>query len=89
MKHNEFAIGETFYCGGGLWRCTDIGTRVITAIRLDHVDTTSVIAGSERQTTLNQTEAEAAGWFNGPPYAVAEWVFDETDLPACSKDNHE
>jgi len=28
--------------------------------------------------------AEADGWFNGPPYAVAESVFDEDDLPACS-----
>ena len=23
-------------------------------------------------------------WFNGPPYAVAEAVFDEYDMPACS-----
>jgi hypothetical protein len=38
MKHNEFRIGGTFWCGGKSWRCTDIGTRVIVAIRLDHVD---------------------------------------------------
>jgi len=31
MEHKEFAIGATFWCGGGLWRCTDIGTRVIIA----------------------------------------------------------
>jgi hypothetical protein len=24
-------------------------------------------------------------WLNGPPYAVAERVFDEHDLPACKQ----
>jgi hypothetical protein len=24
-------------------------------------------------------------WYNGPPYAVAEVVFDENDFPACKK----
>jgi hypothetical protein len=38
MQHKEFVIGETFWCGGGQWRCTDIGTRVVIAIRLDHVN---------------------------------------------------
>lgn len=27
-----------------------------------------------------------ASWFNGPPYAVAEVVFDENDMSACSKE---
>ena len=40
MKHSEFEIGKTFWCGGRPWRCTDIGTRVIVAIRLDHDDPT-------------------------------------------------
>jgi hypothetical protein len=34
--------------------------------------------------TLSREEAEAGGWFNGPPYGVAEVVLDEHDLPACS-----
>ncbi len=38
MKLQEFEIGQTFWCGGRPWRCTDIGTRVIVAIRLDHDD---------------------------------------------------
>jgi hypothetical protein len=25
-------------------------------------------------------------WYNGPPYAVAEIVFDEYDLEACESD---
>jgi hypothetical protein len=38
MKHSEFEIGKTFWCGGRALRCTDIGTRVIVAIPLDHED---------------------------------------------------
>jgi hypothetical protein len=26
-------------------------------------------------------------WMNGPPYAQAECVFDENDLPGCEKVN--
>jgi hypothetical protein len=82
MQHNEFMIGETFWCSGKLWRCTDTGSRVIVAIRIDRVD----VEGSapELRRTLNRAEAEAEGWFNGPPYAVVESVFDEDFLDACS-----
>jgi hypothetical protein len=24
-----------------------------------------------------------SSWYNGPPYAVAEEVFDENDMPGC------
>ena len=63
MERNEFEIGKTFWCDGKPWRCTDIGTRVIAAIRLDRDDDPS--------------------WYNGPPYAVAESVFDEYDQEGC------
>lgn len=33
---------------------------------------------------LSGSEAEAEGWFKGPPYAVAESVFDEYDAQGCS-----
>jgi hypothetical protein len=64
MEHADFVIGGTFWCSGSRWRCTDIGTRVIVAIKLNHDDDPS--------------------WYNGPPYAVAELVFDEYDMEACS-----
>jgi hypothetical protein len=35
VDHAEFRIGSLFWCGGGLWRCTDVGSRVIVAIRID------------------------------------------------------
>jgi hypothetical protein len=81
MQHSEFKIGGIFRCGGQLWRCTDIGTRTIVAIRIDQVE----VGGSPAlRRTLSRAEAEAEGWFNGPPYAVAESVFDENDVEGCS-----
>jgi hypothetical protein len=81
MQHSEFKIGGIFRCGGRLWRCTDIGTRTIVAIRIDQVE----VGGSPAlHRTLSGAEAEAEGWFRGPPYAVAESVFDENDIEGCS-----
>ena len=84
MNHNEFVIGANFWCSGKLWRCTDIGTRVIVAIRFNRVDVGST--SSELRRTLNYVEANAEGWFNRPPYAVVESAFDEDCIPACSLD---
>jgi hypothetical protein len=64
MKLHEFAIGVVFWCNEQSWRCTDIGTRVIAAIKLDREGDPS--------------------WYRGPPYAVAEVVFDESDMDGCS-----
>lgn len=63
MEHGDFAIGEEFVTASGTWRCTDIGTRTIIAIKISDRDDPS--------------------WFNGPPYAVVEMVFDENDLGGC------
>jgi hypothetical protein len=63
MKHSDFRIGCEFLSGSGRWRCTDVGKRTITAIRLNHDDDPA--------------------WYNGPPYAVAESVFDEDDIEGC------
>src|SRR4051794_28747912 len=45
MKHSDFRIGCEFLTGGGRWRCTDVGTRVITAIKLNHDDDPSWYIG--------------------------------------------
>ena len=63
MTKDDFRIGLEFYTAAGKWRCTDIATRVIVAIKLDQDD---------------------PSWYVGPPYAVAEDVFDEYDLGGCS-----
>ena len=78
MEHSEFKIGTLFWCGERQWRCTDVGTRTIVAIRIDLVE----VGGSEPR-ILSGAEAEAEGWFNGPPYPVAEVIFDEYDMEGC------
>jgi hypothetical protein len=82
MKHSEFVIGEAFWCSERQWRCTDIGTRTIIAMRIDQVDVGS--NKPELRRTLNYAEAAAEGWFNGPPYACAEVVFDEDYMTGCT-----
>jgi hypothetical protein len=90
MEHSDFVIGKTFICGGRTFRCTDVGTRTIAAICLD--DTTIVTSSLDptvepKTRTLSRAEAEADGWFHGPPYAVNESVFDEYDFGGCSPDH--
>ncbi len=46
MEHAEFKIGMEFSTEAGLWRCTDVGTRTIIAIRIDeHADDPSWFNG--------------------------------------------
>lgn len=79
MKHSEFEIGKAFWCGGRRWRTTDIGTRVVVAICIDAVDIHRPIPETVPRNVLRKE-----GWFDGPPYAVAETVFDENDIGGCS-----
>ncbi|MBC4018641.1 hypothetical protein ACFQU2_16650 [Siccirubricoccus deserti] len=76
MRHNEFVVGRVFITGHGLWRCTDVGTRTVIAIRIDSADVVSILGGLEAQSIV------APSWFDGPPYALAKTVFDEYDFPA-------
>ena len=81
MKHEEFSIGTEFVTNTGRWRCTDVGTRTIVAIKLSEVTVTTY---ADDGTTTTSTEAPPdPSWFNGPPYALAEHVFDEDDLSSC------
>jgi hypothetical protein len=85
VKHSDFIIGKTFWLGGIVWRCMDIGKRTIIAIRTGTVQiVTRGPDGHPRNRTLSQKEAEGKGWLNGPPYEVAEIVLDECDIKACS-----
>lgn len=82
MRFSEFEIGDSFWCSGKQYEVTDIGTRVVVAIRIDQVE---VIRSGAIRETITFVQAKREGWFNGPPYAVAEHVFDENDFPACSR----
>jgi hypothetical protein len=86
MEHSDFAIGRAFATGHSLWRCTDVGTRTVVAIRLDSAETVSVEVRGGRcgpETRKVIDPRRDPGWLSGPPYAVAETVFDEYDFPAC------
>jgi len=83
LRHADFRIGLEFVTATGRWLCTDVGTRTIAAFRIDPVEVIRYEDGIETRRTLTMLEAEAEGWLNGPPYAVAEQVFDEDDFGDC------
>ena len=80
MKHSDFSIGKEFLSDTGQWRCTDVGTRIITAIQISSVEVTTQANDGHVTTKLVSNDSS---WFNGPPFAVAEQVFDEHDIAAC------
>ena len=87
MKHEEFLIGEEFWCGDNKWRCTDIGTRVIVAISLGSPKIVHAKQDDKNPDLLNMQyeTTDDPSWFNGPPYAVSEYVFDEDSIVDCSR----
>ena len=80
MKHSEFVIGQAFTPGHGLWRCTDVGTRRVVAIRIDSAEVVSVLGGRETASIVDPRRDPS--WLNGPPYALAETVFQDVGRPA-------
>lgn len=54
-------IGVEFQSGGGVWRCTDVGTRIVTAIRMDRVEKASKQGDAIVKGALNRNQAEAEG----------------------------
>lgn len=86
MNLTDFRIGCEFTTAEGSrrWRCTDIGTRTVAAIRIDEVEMATLEPGKPVATRIVPgAEAEAAGYFIGPPYKVAEHLFDEDDREVC------
>lgn len=67
VKHSDFTIGEDFFNAVGKWRCTDVGTRTITAVRWP----------DEEELPLT---CDVEAWLSGPPYMLKEVVFDEADM---------
>ena len=82
MELSDFAIGETFCTYHGVFRCTDIGTRVVVAVRLGprEVSRAESVNGELR---ITKRIDDNPSWLNGPPYAVEEVVFDENELLGC------
>jgi hypothetical protein len=86
VKHSEFRVGLEFWCGDKRWRCTDLGTRVIVAISLEPHEVVELTTASDSvgPTRTRRYITNDADWLIGPPYQVAELVFDEYDIEACS-----
>lgn len=80
MKHGEFATGCHFHCSGHRWLCTDVGSRVIVAVRADTAEIAVTENGVTRREVREVTQQDLAG----PPYSLAEHVFDEDDMQGCS-----
>jgi hypothetical protein len=83
VQHADFHIGLEFFTRAGKWRCTDVGTRVIVAISLEPRETVRVHhdeSGERREERVMSSDPRD---LLGPPYSVAEYVFDEDDLDGC------
>ena len=82
MELSDFVIGETFCTHHGAFLCTDIGTRVVVAVKLGprEIARAESVDGELRITKWIDDDAS---WLNGPPYAVEEVVFDENELLGC------
>jgi hypothetical protein len=82
MNFDEFSVRKIFWCGDRKWLCTDIGTRIVVAICLDDLRIIKCGHAASGDCTAHQLTRETflqEGWLYGPPYAVAETVFDEDD----------
>jgi len=84
MRRTDFRIGLEFWCGGQRWRCTDIGSRVIVAICLEPHEVVSVERNGDGPRREERYMTDDPSWFNGPPFAVEEHVFDEYSLEGCA-----
>jgi hypothetical protein len=73
MTRTEFHIGQYFWFGGLLYRCTDIGTRVIVAINIDLID-----IDYPQPIRSRRPEEES-----GPPYVGGESVINEEEVLEC------
>ncbi len=83
MRHEDFRIGTEFWTTIGTWCCTDVGTRTIVAIKLGPREIGSIQTGDGRDRHQIMVVEDDPSWLNGPPYAVAETVFDEDDIEVC------
>jgi hypothetical protein len=88
MKLSDFVIGETFWTHHGAFRCTDIGTRVVVAVKLGPRDV-SRAESVDGELRITKRIDDDPSWLNGPPYAVEEVVFDENELVGCFRSEAE
>ena len=84
MKLTDSRIGQEFYCAGKRWRCTDVGSRVVVAVCLEPHEVVSITDTDPSAMRDYRHVTDEPSWFDGPPFAVIEEVFDEHSIQACS-----
>lgn len=86
MRRGDFVIGREFWCGGKRWRCTDVGSRVVVAVCLEPHEIVASLRDKQADESVHEIPAITSDseWLHGPPYALAELVFDEHDMKGCS-----
>jgi hypothetical protein len=88
MELRDFVSGETSWTHAGAFRCTDIGTRVVVAVKLGSraIGRAETVDG---ELQITKRIDDDPSWLNGPPYAVEEVVFDENELLGCFRSEAE
>lgn len=86
MELSNFLIGDHFHYGKQIWKCTDVGSRIIAAICVSdpRIVQTTFDGRKEQVSPPKGVHAKMTDWLEGPPYAVVERVFSERDLGVCS-----
>jgi len=75
-------IGYEFEYCSKKYRITDVGTRTIIVIELKpELELQTYSAKTQTTTSSTCINPEEEGWYDGPPYAVPEIVFDIQELP--------
>ena len=77
MQISDFKIGEDFYTTTSKWRCTDIGTHFIIAIRWpdpQHEPAESALSDL---------------WLAGPPYVLPQEVLSQEDMLRAYRSHEE
>jgi hypothetical protein len=83
VRHSDFQIGTHFFTETGKWRCTDVGTRVIVAISLEPHEMVRSQEGADGRRIEEHFISDDPRDLEGPPYMVAEHVFDEYSIEGC------
>lgn len=83
MMHCEFRIGCEFYTSTGKWLCTDVGNRVVIAISLETRKLVRMQRNESGEVIRESIASNDPQDLVGPPYMVAEHVFDEYSLKGC------
>jgi len=90
MKHSDFKLGTRFTCGQRKWLVTDLGARTVIAVCLTASSANDYARGLPEDKQDEMWDRDPGGapevdpsWLHGPPYALAEHVFDENDVKGC------